>query len=180
MISPATALGETQLIQRAKEGEMIAFEQLYRSHIGRVYALCLRLVSDIDRAEELAQDVFVRAWEKLRTFRGESAFSSWLHRLTINVVIEHRRSVGRRVSREEQISDLPGINTWQPATSPDDRIDLERALASLPEGARLVFVLHDVEGYRHHEIAETMGLAVGTSKAQLHRARKLLREALRR
>lgn len=171
---------EKVLVEQAREGDMNAFEQLYRTHVDRVYALCLRLVSDVTRAEELTQDSFVRAWQKLQTFRSESAFSSWLHRLTVNVVIEHRRSEGRRSSRETELPETPTLLTSESPRKAEDRIDLERAVASLPEGARLVFVLHDVEGYQHQEIAEVTGSAIGTSKAQLHRARKLLREALRR
>src|SRR5881398_998874 len=141
----------SDLIQRAQQGDQAAFEALYRAHVGRVYALCLRLTADRARAEELTQDAFVRAWERLASFRGESAFSSWLYRLTVNVVF-----LGQRAGQ----------------------LDLERAIAALPPGAREVFVLHDVEGYRHHEIARLNGIAVGTSKAQLFRARRLLREAL--
>ena len=180
MAETAMVRGETQLVAQAKEGDMNAFEKLYRAHVGRVYALCLRLVSDVDRADELTQDAFVRAWEKLGTFRGESAFSSWLHRLTVNVVIEHRRSEARRAAREVALPDRLTADTASPSATPENRIDLERALAALPEAARLVFVLHDVDGYQHQQIAEVTGVAVGTSKAQLHRARKLLREALRR
>jgi RNA polymerase sigma factor (sigma-70 family) len=179
MIESATTLDTRALVARAQEGDMNAFERLYHTHVDRVFALCLRLVSDAEEAEELTQDSFVRAWLKLETFRFESAFSSWLHRLTVNVVVEHRRSMGRRASREAELPETPTLTTSESPGKAEDRIDLERALASLPEGARVVFVLHDVEGYQHHEIAELTGSAVGTSKAQLHRARKLLREALR-
>jgi RNA polymerase sigma-70 factor (ECF subfamily) len=180
MIGTAGVLDEKVLVAQAREGDMSAFEELYRTHVDRVYALCLRLVSDVARAEELTQDSFVRAWEKLQTFRSESAFSSWLHRLTVNVVIEHRRSEGRRASKERELTETSAPQSSESPGKAEERIDLERALASLPEGARLVFLLHDVEGYQHQEIAEVTGSAVGTSKAQLHRARKLLREALRR
>ena len=168
-------------VRRAQQGETAAFEQLYHAHVGRVYALCLRLCGDAARAEELTQDVFVRAWEKLGSFQGKSAFSTWLHRLAVNVVLGDRRSEGVRVHRvfntdEPEKYETPGGRTSDPGTA----MDLERAIAGLPPGARAVFVLHDVEGYKHEEIAEMQGSAVGTCKAQLHRARRLLREALGR
>jgi RNA polymerase sigma-70 factor (ECF subfamily) len=146
-----------------------------------VYALCLRLTADTAAAEELTQDAFVRAWEGLGSFRGESAFSSWLYRLTVNVVLLRLRAGRRRSARVVSTAD-PAI--LEPpagdAGGPGAGLDLERAVARLPPGAREVFVLHDVEGYRHEEIARLVGIAVGTSKAQLFRARRLLREALNR
>jgi RNA polymerase sigma-70 factor (ECF subfamily) len=170
-------------VRRAQAGDRVAFEQLYRDNVGRVYALCYRMAGTADLAEELAQDVFVRAWQKLGSFRGESAFSSWLHPLTVNVALSERRSRRRRVARVMTTDDLtaferPGTPTR--SDGPESGFDLERALATLPPGARAVFVLHDVEGYKHAEIARLTGVATGTSKAQLHRARKLLREALTR
>ena len=169
----------SDLIHRAQQGDQAAFEALYRAHVGRVYALCLRLTADRARAEELTQDAFVRAWERLASFRGESAFSSWLYRLTVNVVFLGERTGRRRALRVFTTADpaaleRPGDTSGTAAI----QLDLERAIAALPPGARQVFVLHDVEGYRHHEIAELTGIAVGTSKAQLFRARRLLREAL--
>lgn len=168
-------------VRRAQQGETAAFEQLYHAHVGRVYALCLRLCGDSARAEELTQDVFVRAWEKLESFQGKSAFSTWLHRLAVNVVLGDRRSEGVRVHRvfstdEPEKYETPSTRASDPGTA----MDLERAIAQLPPGARSVFVLHDVEGYKHEEIAQMQGSAVGTCKAQLHRARRLLREALGR
>jgi RNA polymerase sigma-70 factor (ECF subfamily) len=168
-------------VRRAQQGETAAFEQLYHAHVGRVYALCLRLCGDPARAEELTQDVFVRAWEKLESFQGKSAFSTWLHRLAVNVVLGDRRSEGVRVHRvfatdEPEKYETPSMRGSDPGTA----MDLERAIAQLPPGARAVFVLHDVEGYKHEEIAQMQGSAVGTCKAQLHRARRLLREALGR
>jgi len=168
-------------VRRAQQGESAAFEQLYRANVGRVYALCLRLCGDGARAEELTQDVFVRAWEKLGSFQGKSAFSTWLHRLAVNVVLGDRRSEGVRVHRvfatdEPEKYETPSTRVSDPGTA----MDLERAIAQLPPGARNVFVLHDVEGYKHEEIAQMQGSAVGTCKAQLHRARRLLREALGR
>jgi RNA polymerase sigma-70 factor (ECF subfamily) len=171
----------TDLIHRARQGDRAAFETLYHAHVGRVYALCLRLTADRALAEERTQDAFVRAWERLATFRGESAFSSWLYRLTVNEVLLGRRAERRRGARIVTTDDpaaleRPGAASVAAGTA----LDLERAVAALPPGAREVFVLHDVEGYRHEEIAQLTGVAVGTSKAQLFRARRLLREALNR
>ena len=171
----------TDLIHRAQQGDRAAFEALYRAHAGRVYALCLRLTADRALAEERTQDAFVRAWERLATFRGESAFSSWLHRLTVNEVLLGRRAERRREQRVVTSDDPAALERPGAAdTSSGSALDLEYAVAALPAGAREVFVLHDVEGYRHEEIAELTGIAVGTSKAQLFRARRLLREALNR
>ena len=166
-------------VRRAQQGDAAAFEELYRTHAGRIHALCLRLEGDRARAEELTQDVFVRAWERLATFRGESAFGTWLHRLAVNVVLADRRSLWRR-GRRLLFTDDPAA-----FERPGDAVagspgDLEGAIAALPRGARSVFVLHDVEGYTHEEIARLSGIAEGTSKAQLFRARRLLREALNR
>ncbi len=167
------------LVERAQRGERRAFETLYRENVGRVYALCLRMSGDADRAEELTQDVFVRAWSRLSSFRGDAAFGTWLHRIAVNAVLQKRRGDRRRElrieSREELVMEAPAAKQ-----SDAERMDLERAVAGLPEGARAVFLLHDVQGYKHHEIADMMGLAVGTTKAQLHRARRLLREMLER
>ena len=173
------------LVRRAKGGDSAAFEQLYREHVGRVYALCLRMTADPGHAEDLAQDVFLRAWNKLSSFRGQAAFSTWLHRLAVNVVLADRRSQGKRWGRLIMTDDLAPFEAIDGGSRAgrSERgtgMDLEAAIASLPDGARTVFVLYDVEGYRHEEIAELTGTAVGTSKAQLHRARRLLREALGR
>lgn len=174
----APALPEA--VRLAQAGDDGAFEQLYRSTVGRVHALCLRLTGDPVQAAERTQDVFVRAWEQLPTFRGESAFGSWLHRIAVNVVFAEGRAAGRR-ERRVAVSD-PATLTERPGASPAPgaTMDLERAIAGLPPGARQVFVLYDVEGYGHAEIANLMGIAEGTSKAQLFRARRLLREALDR
>lgn len=174
--SPATT--DKQNVALAKAGETEAFEALFRTHRGRVYALCLRMVRDETEAEDLTQEAFVRAWKKLGTFRGDSAFSTWLHRLTVNLVLTNRRSHTRRLSRVTTTDDLTRFDKKGRESRPDLRMDLEHAIAQLPAGARKVFILHDVEGYRHREIAEMMGLATGTTKAQLHRARKLLRKVL--
>ena len=166
-------------VRRAQQGDAAAFEELYRTHAGRIHALCLRLEGDQARAEELTQDVFVRAWQRLPTFRGESAFGTWLHRLAVNVVLADRRSLWRR-GRRLLFTDDPAAFERPGDTAMGNTGDLEGAIAALPRGARAVFVLHDVEGYTHEEIARLSGIAAGTSKAQLFRARRLLREALDR
>lgn len=177
-VADSVPSSEAALVDRAARGDIEAFEKLYQANSGRVYVLCLRMTGDPALAEELAQEAFVRAWQKLGSFRGASAFSTWMHRVTVNVVLGHRRSTARRESRLQVVGeDFPGHTTAREAW-PAEVIDLERAVASLPDGARTVFVLHDVEGYRHREISDLMGIAVGTSKAQLHRARKMLRKAL--
>ena len=158
---------------------MAAFEELYHRHSGKVYALCLRMAGDASEAEELTQDAFVRAWEKLQGFRGQSAFGSWLHRLTVNVVLGRWRSRGRRRRRVVAIGEVQQMPEPGHEPLPRVRMDLERAIRELPTGARTVFVLHDIEGFTHPAIAEITGLAVGTCKAQLHRARRLLREHLK-
>ncbi len=172
-------------VARAAAGDRGAFERLYQQHVNRVLTLCARMVNDRARAEELTQDVFVRAWEKLHLFRGESSFSTWLHRLAVNVVLNARKSDGKQRARFEEPDDeaggmdaLPGVVGMPLA--PGDMLDLEEAVTRLPPGARRVFVLHDVEGYKHQEIAEMLGVTSGATKAQLHRARLLLREALNR
>jgi len=166
-------------VRLAQQGDQAAFGQLYRLHAGRVYALCLRMAGDAVEARRLTQDVFVRAWERLGLFRGESAFSSWLYRLAVNVVLADRRAAGRRLRRVALGGDA-APDAAAPGGWSEERLDLERAIAQLPPGARAVFVLHDIEGYAHEEIAAMTGIAAGTSKAQLHRARRLLRRALER
>jgi RNA polymerase sigma-70 factor, ECF subfamily len=169
---------EWALVSRAQEGDLAAFEALYRQHVPRTYALCLRLSGNASLAEELTQEAFVRAWKKLAQFRGESAFSTWLHPLTVNVALAERRSRRSRETHTFLTDDATAYERPAASADPGERLDVERAVASLPAGARAVFVLHDVEGYRHDEIAEMTGVTVGTSKAQLHRARQLLRERL--
>ena len=171
-------------VARAAAGDRGAFERLYRQNVNRVFSLCARMVSDRSRAEELTQDVFVRAWEKLHLFRGESSFATWLHRLTVNVVLNARKSEGRQKTRFEENDEETGMDAHAGIVgmplAPGDLLDLEQAVEKLPPGARRVFVLHDVEGYKHEEIAEMLGVTSGATKAQLHRARLLLREALNR
>ena len=178
-----TAVGPLgDAVRRAQAGDADAFETVYREHAGRIYALCLRMTGESGAAKDLVQDVFVRAWEKIETFRGESAFGSWLHRLAVNVVLMDRRTSQRRA--EYSLGDDEGEERGAPAAhaarerSPELRMDLEHAIARLPPNARRVLVLYDIEGYTHNEIGTMMGIAEGTSKAHLFRARALLREAL--
>jgi RNA polymerase sigma-70 factor, ECF subfamily len=170
----------SDLARRAQLGDEAAFESLYREHAGRVYALCLRLSGDRTRAGELTQDVFVHCWEQLKSFRGESAFGTWLYRLAVNVVWTANRGDRRREARVLPVEQPDVLEKPRDAPTVGLSLDLEQAIASLPEGAREVFVLFDVEGYAHEEIARMTGIAVGTSKAQLFRARRLLRERLER
>lgn len=171
---------ELELVRLAQDGDTSAFEALYRAEVGRVFAVCIRMTGDRARAEVLTQDVFVQAWRSIGTFRAESAFSTWLFRIAVNVVRMSQRSDARRAARVTPESALD--HPPKPAVRPrhDDALDLETAIAALPPRARSVLVLHDVEGYTHNEIAELLGVAPGTSKAHLHRARHLLREMLNR
>lgn len=164
-------------VERARRGDVEAFERLYRKNVGRVYGVCLRMVGDRALAEDLAQEAFVLAWRKLHTFRGDSAFSSWLHRLAVNVVLSRQRARRRREARVVPVDD-PEVHHLPRSPRAGAALDLRRAIATLPPAARQVFLLHDVEGLRHAEIAAAMDIAVGTSKAHLHRARKLLRKVL--
>lgn len=165
------------LVRRAAAGDTDAFERLYREHVGRVHGAILRLVGmDRARAEELTQEAFIRAWQKLSSFRHESAFSTWLHRLGVNTAL-----MDLRVRREETSADDAALEVAAGGEVPfcaAERGDLERAVSGLPPRARAVLVLHDVEGWKHEEISAELGMAVGSSKAQLHRARGLLRRAL--
>ena len=166
-------------VAQAASGDRRAFERLYRENVNRVFAVCVRMSGDRGRAEELTQDVFVRVWEKLPLFRGESAFSTWVHRLAVNVILNARKAEGRERARQEPDGE-EALEERGSAPHDGDRMDLEAAIATLPPGARRVFVLHDIEGYKHEEIGEMLGVTAGGSKAQLHRARMLLREALGR
>jgi RNA polymerase sigma-70 factor, ECF subfamily len=165
-------------VAEAQSGSAAAFERLYRQHVGRVYALCIRMTGNTAMAEDLTQETFLRAWRGLDAFRGDSSFATWLHRLAVNQVLSERRSAARRTARNAEAHERHWAQDHSAGDAGNTRLDLEQAIASLPEGARRVFVLHDIEGLRHEEVASVMGTAVGTSKAQLHRARKLLREAL--
>jgi RNA polymerase sigma-70 factor (ECF subfamily) len=180
LMTPAAGAGdEAELIRRCRERDQQAFAQLYRRHVGRVHAICRRMAADLPRAEELTQTVFVKLWDKLDLFRGESAFASWLHRLTVNTVLTEFRTTRRREARVFGTGDPAALETPAPPPAPGLRLDLEQAIAGLPPRARVIFVLHDVEGYTHEEIAHLLELETGTTKAQLHRARQLLQEALR-
>jgi RNA polymerase sigma-70 factor (ECF subfamily) len=167
-----------ELVRRARSGDLLAFEALYRRQVGRVYALCRRVSGDAARAEELVQETFLRAWRKLGTLRREEDLPAWLHRVALNVALGERRSRSRGPDREAPLDEERAGEGTGPGSGPGLGLDLERALGTLPAGARSVFVLHDVEGYRHDEIAGLLKVSVGTSKAQLHRARRLLRKAL--
>jgi RNA polymerase sigma-70 factor (ECF subfamily) len=164
----------------AAQGDTGAFERVYQAHLGRVYNLARRMAGT-EAADELTQDVFVRLWQKLATFRGESSFTTWLHRLAVNVIIERFRTLG--TARERFLADGDAILDGLPASTMPGRydaaMDLETAMKRLPPGARAVFVLHDVEGYRHEEIGQMLGVSIGTSKSQLHRARMTLRTHLK-
>ena len=167
------------IIRRAQAGDVDAFESLYREYSPHIYALCLRLMAG-SRADatDLMQDAFIRAWRRLSTFRGESAFASWLHRLVVNAMLENARSERRRDARVLSIADTSLLPGAARSSGIELKMDMDEAIASLPKGARIAFVLHDVEGYQHLEIAEQLGISVGTVKAQLHRARRLLRDRL--
>lgn len=182
--APRLALGDDGLVDRARRGDVDAFELLYRQYAGRVYALCLRLAADPVVARELTQDTFVKAWDALPRFRADASFTTWLHRIAVNALLERKRGEKRRAARVslagdedegEGESDIAGV-----VLAPDvaTAIDLERAIGALPPGVRRAFVLHAVEGYTHEEIATMTGLAAGTLRAQLHRARQLLKRAL--
>ena len=179
--APRLALGDDGLVDRARRGDVDAFEQLYRLHAGRVYALCLRLAADPVVARELAQDTFVKAWEALPRFRADASLTTWLHRIAVNALLERRRGEKRRSARVSLTDDEDAAEMIVAVVAAPDvatAIDLERAVGALPPGVRRAFVLHDVEGYTHEEIAAMTGLAAGTLRAQLHRARQLLMRAL--
>ena len=167
-------------IQRAREGDPDAFRVLYDEPARRIYAHCLRPARDPPHAEAPAQDTFVKDWAKLPGFRGESAFGTWLFRIAVNVTLAERRATGRRESRIGLTAEPEALPSANRSPDPGARLDMEQAIAALPPHARAVFLLYDVEGYQHAEIAEMTGIAEGTSKAQLFRARRLLREALNR
>jgi RNA polymerase sigma-70 factor (ECF subfamily) len=174
---------DLELAQRSARGDSEAFEQIYRRHFRRVYALCLRMLGDPTQAEDLTQDVFVNLFNKIGSFRGESAFTTWLHRMTVNQVLMYFRKASTRSEHTTDEGETPVQivrGTENPNAMPVvDRISLERAIAQLPPGYRTVFVLHDVEGYDHDEIARMLEVSEGTSKSQLHKARLKLRTLIR-
>jgi len=165
-------------VASAASGDMAAFQRLYELHVGRVFSLACRMVGS-DEAQELTQDVFVRTWLKIGTFRGESAFGSWLYRLAINVMYAHQRKQAKERQRQAA-NEIPLQMASARRDQAEIRLDFDVAIERLPDGARQIFVLHDVEGYKHREIADLIGITAGTSKSQLHRARMLLREQLER
>ena len=178
---------EAEIIQRACEGDPTAFECLYRSHCKRVYAVCLRMVGNTTEAEDLTQEAFLLLFRKIHTFRGESAFSTWLHRLVVNTVLMHLRKKSLPVVSMETGPAPDGEATQSSVeiAASDlllegsiDRINIGRCVAQLPAGSRAIFVLHDIQGYQHREIAEMLGSSEGASKSQLHKARKRLRALL--
>jgi RNA polymerase sigma-70 factor, ECF subfamily len=172
-----------QLAQASSAGDMASFERLYERHHRRVYSLCLRMTANTAEAEDLAQEVFIQLFRKVGSFRGESAFTTWLHRLTVNQVLMHFRRKGVRLEQTTEDGESPVQvvrGTEDPSRMPVvDRIALDKAVGQLPPGYRAVFVLHDVEGREHEEIARMLGCSVGTSKSQLHKARMKLRGLLR-
>jgi len=180
------AASETQLVSRAQHGDEEAFAALFELHKRRVYSLCLRMTGNTAEAEDLTQEAFLQLFRKISTFRGESAFSTWLHRLAVNVVLMHLRKKGLQQisldevdsSQDEPVKRDYGDNDRRLMGSVD-RISLSQAIADLPPGYKTVFVLHDIEGYEHNEIAEIMSCSVGNSKSQLHKARMKLRDWLR-
>ena len=164
------------VVRRAQAGDVDAFEVLYRTHAPAMVALCRRMAGDEAEARELVQDVFVRAWQRLASFRGQSALGTWLHRLAVNTVLEHLRGRKRDVARfDDEDVDLHGGGF---GAQVDARIDLDAALARLPYGARVAFVLHDIHGYSHEEVAQLTGTAPGTARSQAWRARRALLELL--
>ena len=174
----AAADAETADVALAQSGDGRAFERLYRGQVGRIHSLVRRML-DSDEADDITQDVFVRAWEKLHTFRGESAFGTWLHRLAVNVVLARRKALG--VERGRRSADDSPLETVAARNElPEHTVDFGEAIGRLPDGSRQVFLLHDVAGYRHEEIAKLLGIVAGTSKSQLHHARMALRKYLDR
>ncbi len=167
---------EFRLIEEALDGSCDAFKTLFTRNVTRVYSLCLRISADQYIAEEITQEVFIKAWEKLRSFQFDSKFSSWLHRIAVNQFLMHIRSEKRNSEREEEYGKVRLNHDLNRST--DNKIDLENAISKLPAQARAVLVLYDIEGYKHKEISEFMNIEIGTSKAHLHRARKILREEL--
>jgi RNA polymerase sigma-70 factor (ECF subfamily) len=169
---------ETADAALAASGDGRAFQRLYRTHVARIHSLARRMIG-VEQADDVTQDVFVRAWTKLATFRAEAAFGTWLHRLAVNVMLARRTTRGTERGRYDESGEALAAPASRLA-SPEFSLDFEAALGQLPDGARQVFVLHDIEGYRHEEIAELLGIVTGTSKSQLHHARMALRRRLER
>jgi len=168
---------ERALIEQAQRSSSRAFEALYRMHIGKVYGLCLRMTGNVSEAEDCAQEAFIQAWKKLDKFRGDSAFSTWLHRIAVNAVLGRMRKSKREQDRLLAVSEEPSVGLTTGDSG--EMRDIAEAVDRLPQGARHVFVLQAVYGYSHDETGEMLGIAAGTSKAQLHRAKRLLAQQLR-
>lgn len=179
-----TKLKDYDLTQRSAKGDMVAFEQVYQRHHRRVYSICLRMLKNTTEAEDLTQDVFIQLHRKIGSFRGDSAFTTWLHRLTVNQVLMHFRKRNVKFEKTTEEGETPVqvvAGSGNPRKMPVvDKIALENAVEQLPNGYRNVFVLHDVEGYEHEEVARILGCSVGTSKSQLHKARLKLRKLLKK
>ena len=184
--STPASLSNAELVTRAQRGEETAFEALFNLHKRRVYCLCLRMIGNTAEAEELTQEAFLQVFRKIHTFRGDSAFSTWLHRLSVNTVLMRLRKKTITVTPlEESVKGEEFDEPTKEFGAPDlaltgsiDRLQLERAIAQLPPGYKQAFVLHDVHGYEHHEIAAMLGTSIGNSKSQLHKARVRLRKLL--
>ena len=177
VVTPADGVDVACLVGRAQNGDAAAFEQLYREHVDRVYGLCLRMTGNVSEAEDCAQDAFIQAWNKLSRFRGDSSFGTWMHRVAVNTVLGRMRKSRREQDRIRAVSDT---GPAQETMADDGQFrDLEQAINELPSGARHVFVLHAVYGYSHGETGDMLGIAEGTSKAQLSRARRLLVQQLK-
>ena len=183
-IEDINAASDFELAQAASKGDMFSFEEIYQRHHRRVYAICLRMLQNAAEAEDLTQDVFIQLYRKIGSFRGDSAFTTWLHRLTVNQVLMHfrKRTVKFEKTTEEGETPVQIVGgTENPRKMPIvDKIALENAIEQLPEGYKNVFVLHDIEGYEHEEVARILGCSVGTSKSQLHKARLKLRKLLQK
>ncbi|MGB7068183.1 MAG: RNA polymerase sigma factor [Pyrinomonadaceae bacterium] len=179
-----SAMSDYELTQSAAGGNMVAFEEVYQRHHRRVYSICLRMLQNAYEAEDLTQDVFIQLYRKVGSFRGDSAFTTWLHRLTVNQVLMHfrKRTVKFEKTTEEGETPVQIVSgTENPMKMPIvDKIALENAIGQLPAGYKNVFVLHDVEGFEHEEVARILGCSVGTSKSQLHKARLKLRKLLKK
>lgn len=171
-------IDEQDWVERAQQADTTAFESLYRLHVDRVYGLCLRMTGNPSEAEDCTQEAFIQAWNKLSKFRGDSAFSTWMHRIAVNSVLGRMRKARRELDKMQAVTDISPV----PETVGDSGNfeDLQNAVDDLPDGARHVFVLHAVYGYSHDETGNMLGIAAGTSKAQLHRAKRLLASNLKK
>ena len=177
---PTSPAADLELAQRCGRGDQDAFEQLYRAHAGRLYSLIVRMVASTETAEDLLQEVFLNAYRKVSSFRGDSSLGTWLYRMAVNHCLDHLRGRQNKMARTtDSIEDDGMVEPAAPlVTSAIQRLDLERAIARLPDGCRTAFVLHDIEGFQHHEIAMMLGISEGTSKSQVHKARLKLRGML--